>query len=89
MAEYKADADSIRNAIRWGLMLAAVGTAGFRLPRLVDEFRAWRSALALEDSSVAEGWHRVLTVESIGVLVVLAIGLGAFYVLRPRAKGAK
>jgi hypothetical protein len=89
MAEYKADADSIRNAIRWGLMLAAVGTAGFRLPRLVDEFRAWRSALALEDSSVADGWHRVLTVESIGVLVVLAIGLGAFYVLRPKAKAAK
>jgi len=89
MAEYKADADSIRNAIRWGLMLAAVGTAGFRLPRLINEFRAWRSALALEDTATSEGWHRVFTVESIGVLVVLAIGLGAFYVLRPRAKAAK
>jgi hypothetical protein len=89
MAEYKADADSIRNAIRWGLMLAAVGTAGFRLPRLINEFRAWRSALALEDTATSESWHRVFTVESIGVLVVLAIGLGAFYVLRPRAKAAK
>ena len=81
-----ADTGSIPNAIRWGLFLAAVGTAGFRLPRLVNEFRNWREALRIGDTPASEGWHRVLVVEGIGVLVVLAIGVGVFYVLRPKAK---
>jgi hypothetical protein len=88
-AQGNADAGSIRNAIRWGLFLAAVGTAGFRLPRLANEYRAWREALGLGDTSASEGWHRVLTVELIGVLVVLAIGITVFYVLRPKAKAAE
>ena len=88
-AQDSADAGSVRNAIRWGLLLASVGTAGFRLPRLVNEFRAWRDALGLTDASTAEGWHTVLTVDLISVLVVLAIGIGVFYVLRPKAKSAK
>jgi hypothetical protein len=46
----------------------------------------WRVALSSGDASAAEGWHRVLTVEVIGVLVVLAIGVGAFYALRLKAK---
>lgn len=83
------DAGSIRNAIRWGLFLAAVGTAAFRLPRLVNEFRNWREALRLGDTSASEGWQRVFTVELIGALVVLAIGIGVFYVLRPRVKVAE
>jgi hypothetical protein len=83
------DAGSIRNAIRWGLLLASVCTAGFRLPRLVNEFRAWRVALWTGDASAAEGWHRVLTVEVIGVLVVLAIGVGAFFLLRLKASSVK
>ena len=82
------DAGSIRNAIRWGLLLASVCTAGFRLPRLVNEFRNWREALGLGDTSASEGWHRVLTVELIGVSVVVAIGIAVFYVLRPKAKSA-
>jgi hypothetical protein len=86
--ESNADAGSIRNAIRWGLLLASVCTAGFRLPRLAHEYRAWRDALGFGDSSASEGWHRVLTVELIGVLVVLAIGVGAFILLRPKAKSA-
>jgi prepilin signal peptidase PulO-like enzyme (type II secretory pathway) len=85
-AQDSADAGSVRNAIRWGLLLASVGTAGFRLPRLVNEFRAWREALGLGDASAAEGLHTVLMVELIGVLVVLAIGVGVFYVLRPKVK---
>jgi hypothetical protein len=88
-AQDNADAGSIRNAIRWGLLLASVCTAGFRLPRLVNEFRAWRGALVLGDPAAAEGWHRVLNVELIGVLVVLAIGIVAFYLLRPKAKAAE
>jgi hypothetical protein len=87
-AEDKADAGSVRNAIRWGLLLAAVGTAGFRLPRLVNEYRAWREALGVGvgDSSSIEGWHTVLTVDLVGVLVVLAIGVGVFYALRPKGR---
>jgi len=83
-----ADAASVRNAIRWGLLLAAVGTAGFRLPRLVNEFQAWRQAPNLGPSSDVQGWHRVLMVDLIGVLVVLAVGIGVFFLLRPKAKPA-
>ncbi len=87
-AEDSAGAASVRNAIRWGLLLAAVGTAGFRVPRLVKECKAWREALGLRDSSEVGGWHTVLMVDLIGVLVVLAIGIGVFFVLRPKAKPA-
>jgi hypothetical protein len=82
----KADTGSIRGAIRWGLFLAAVATVGFRLPRLVSYCRYWREALRIGDSSAAEGWKTYLSVEGIGLLIVLAIGLAIFYALRPRAK---
>jgi hypothetical protein len=85
-AQDNADAGSIRNAIRWGLFLAAVGTATFRLPRLVNEFRNWREAMGIGDTAASEGWHRVLIVEGTGVLVVLAIGIGVFCLLRSKAK---
>ena len=87
-AEDHTDAASLRNAIRWGLLLAAVGTAGFRLPRLAHEFKAWHEAPGLGQPSEAEGWQRVLMVDLIGVLVVLAVGLGVFFLLRPKAKPA-
>ena len=85
-ADFKADAGSIRNAIRWGVLLAAVATFGFRLPRLVQEFRAWRGAVRLRDASVAESWRMFLIADSIGLLIVLAFGLVIFFVLRPRSK---
>jgi hypothetical protein len=82
----KADSGSMRNAIRWGLVLAAVATLGFRLPRLVNEFRAWRGAVRLADASAADGWRMFLVADSIGLLIVLAFGLVIFFVLRPRTK---
>jgi hypothetical protein len=85
-AQANTDAGSIRNAIRWGLLLAATATTGFRLPRLAHYFRNWREALRLGDSSGAEGWRTFLYVEVMGLLVVMAIGLAAFYALRPRGK---
>jgi hypothetical protein len=88
-AQDSAEAGSVRNAIRWGLLLAAVGTAGFRMPRLVNEVRAWREALGLGDPSAAEGLHTVLEVDVISVLFVVGIALGAFYLLRPKAITAK
>jgi hypothetical protein len=82
----KTDARSIRSAIRWGLLLAAVATLGFRLPRLVHEFRAWREALRIGDSSGAEGWRTFLYVDSISLLIILALGVAIFWVLQPRGK---
>jgi hypothetical protein len=86
MVQANTDAGSMRNAIRWGLLLAAVATIGFRLPRLVNYFRSWREALRIGDSSGAEGWRTFLYVESIGLVIVLIIGLVFFFVLRPRSK---
>jgi hypothetical protein len=83
------DAGSVRNAIRWGLLLAAVGTIGFRLPRLFGELRQWRDALRLGDAGGAENWHSVLKVDALASLLVLALGIAAFYFLRPRDKAAQ
>ena len=82
----KAGDGSIRSAIRWGLVLAAVATFGFRLPRLVHEIRAWRGAVQLGDGSGAESLRTFLVADSIGLLIVLAFGLVIFFVLRPRGK---
>ena len=81
----KADAGSIRSAIRWGLVLAAVATFGFRLPRLVHEIRVWRGAVQLGDVSGAESWRTFLVADSIALLMVLAFGVVIYFVLRPRS----
>jgi len=83
----QADARSIRSAIRWGLLLAAVATLGFRLPRVAREFRSWRGAVRLGDGSGAASWRTFLVADSIGLLIVLAFGVVIFFVLRPRSKG--
>jgi hypothetical protein len=88
-AQDSADAGSVRNAIRWGLLLAAVGTAGFRLPRLVNEFRVWRETLGVGDASSSDGWRNVFQVDLIAALLVLGMGIGVFYILRPKVKAAK
>jgi hypothetical protein len=77
---------AIRNAIRWGLLLAAIGTVGFRLPQLVHDFREWREALKFGDSSTSDGWKAIFWVNSAGALIVLAIGVALFYALRPPEK---
>jgi hypothetical protein len=82
----KAEAGSIRSAIRWGLVLAGVATLGFRLPRLVGEIRAWRGAVQLGDISSAERWRTFLVADSIGLLIVLVFGVVIFFVLQPRSK---
>lgn len=88
MAQQANAKGSLRNAVRWGILLAAVGTTGFRIPRIVGSFRSWREALRIGDASGAEGWQTILSVELIGALVVLLIGVGVFYLLRERAKAA-
>jgi hypothetical protein len=88
-AQNTADTDSVRNAIRWGLFLATIGTIGFRLPRLFGEFRLWREALRGDDPIGAENWHTILKVDLLASLLVLALGVAAFYFLRPRTKAAE
>lgn len=89
MAQAVPDAGSVRNAIRWGLLLAAVGTVGFRMPLLLHEYRQWRYSLGIGDSSGANYWHTSLEIDLAASLIVLAIAVSAFYLLRPRAKAAQ
>jgi hypothetical protein len=76
---------SYRDAIRWGLLIAAVAVTGFRLPRAYHDFREWRTALPI-DPSAADLYRVNLMVDVIGIAVVLCVGLGAFYLLRSPAK---
>jgi hypothetical protein len=80
------DDGSVRVAVRWGLLLAMAGTVGFRLPRVVHELSAWRGASRMADAAGAETWRRMLMADGAGIAVVLAIGLAAFYFLRPRTE---
>jgi len=84
--ETKADGGTIRSAVRWGLVLAAVATFGFRLPRLAHELRAWREAVRLGDASGVVNWRTFFVADSIGLLVVLAFGVMIYFVLRPHGK---
>ena len=86
VSETKADAGSIRSAIRWGLVLAAVATFGFRLPRFVHELRTWREAVRLGDEPGATSWLTFVVADSIGLLIVLAFGVVIYFVMRPRGK---
>jgi len=75
---------STRDAVRWGLLLAAVAVSGYRLPRVFRNFEEWRAALAV-DPSAAALYRTTFMVEAVGVAVVVAVGVGIFYLLRPRA----
>jgi hypothetical protein len=83
----RSDSASMRNAIRWGFLLAGVATVGFRLSRIVHDYGNWREALKVGDPSAAEGWKSVLLVDGIGSLVVLAISIVLFLLLRVRTEG--
>ena len=76
---------SNRDAIRWGLLVAAVAVTGYRLPKMVHDFRLWRSALPI-DPSAAELYRVELLVDVVGVAVILCVGLGVFYLFRSPAK---
>lgn len=74
---------SIRGAIRWGLLLAAVAVSGFRLPQTYGAFRDWH-AVRFSDPSAAEMHRLNFTANAVGIAIVLAVALGVFYALRPR-----
>ena len=74
---------SIRDAIRWGLLMSAVAVAGFRLPSTYGAFRDWR-AVRFSDPSAAELYRLNFTANAMGIVIVLAVAVAVFYFLRPR-----
>ena len=74
---------SIRDAVRWGMLLASVAVSGFRLPRAYRDLLAWRE-LRMTDSSTASMYWTNFEVSIIGVAMILLIGVGTFFLLRRR-----
>jgi hypothetical protein len=74
---------STRDAVRWGLLLASVAVSGYRLPRAFRNFEEWRAALPV-DPSAADLYRTTFLVEAVGIAVVVVVGVGVFYLLRPR-----
>jgi hypothetical protein len=83
MSDAGAWTDLGRDAVRWGLLLASVAVAGFRLPRAYRDLQAWRE-LRLTDSSTAGMYLTNFEVSIIGVAIILLIGVGTFFLLRRR-----
>lgn len=74
---------SNRDAVRWGLLLAAVAVAGFRLPNTLRSFQNWRE-VRFSDPSAAELYRLNFTANAVGIAIVLAVAVVVFYFLRPR-----
>ena len=74
---------SARDAIRWGLLLSALAVTGFRLPRTYGAFRDWH-AVRLADPSAAELYRLNFTVNAVGMVIILLVAVGLFYLLRRR-----
>ncbi|PYT71687.1 MAG: hypothetical protein DMG39_12190 [Acidobacteria bacterium] len=75
---------STRDAVRWGLLLSAAAVSGFRLPRTYGAFRDWH-AIRSTDRSAAELYRLNFTANAVGIVIILVLALGVFYLLRPRA----
>ena len=75
---------SKRDAVRWGLLLAAVAVSGYRLPMTYRNFQQWRASI-LVDNSAANFYKANFTVNAVGIAVTLIVGVTAFYLLRSRA----
>ena len=74
---------STRDAVRWGLLLAAVAVSGYRLPGTFRNFRAWRAALPI-DPSAADLYKTNFIINAVGIAIILVVAAGVFYFLRPR-----
>ena len=77
-----------RTAIRWGLLLAGVATAGMRVPELYRFFSQWR-ALTGVDASAAEAYRTYFLVEAGITAFVVAMAAFFFWLLGPREKKAR
>ena len=85
MAQSETPASRNRDAVRWGLLVAAVAVIGYRLPKTFHDFRDWRFVLRT-DPSTADLYWTSLMVDVVGIAVILCVGLGVFYLLRSPAK---
>jgi len=75
---------STRDAVRWGLLLAAVAVSGYRLPGAFRNFQEWRASFMV-DPSAADVYKTNFMVNAVGIAVILIVAGAAFYLLRPRA----
>ncbi|HVN07827.1 MAG TPA: hypothetical protein VMV61_02575 [Patescibacteria group bacterium] len=76
---------SYRTAIRWGLLLAGLITAGMRAPELLRFWGQWHALLGA-DASAADAYRTYFLVE-LGILAfVLATAVVLFWALGPRNK---
>ncbi len=75
---------STRDAVRWGLLLAAVAVSGYRLPTTIRNFQEWRAASPI-DPSAADLYKTNFSVNAVGIAIILLVAVGVFYLLRPRA----
>jgi hypothetical protein len=77
------DRGSTRDAVRWGLLLAAVSVSGYRLPGTFRSFEAWRATLG-GDPAAADFYKVNFGVNAAGIAIILMVAAGVFYFLRPR-----
>ena len=75
---------STRDAVRWGLLLAAVAVSGYRLPATFRNFHEWRAALQV-DPSAADLYRANFAVNAVGIVIILVVTAGVSYLLRSRA----
>jgi len=74
---------STRDAVRWGLLLAAVAVSGYRLPATFHNFQQWRAAMPV-DPSAAALYKANFTVNAVGIVIILVVAVGVSYLLRAR-----
>jgi hypothetical protein len=74
---------SMRDAVRWGLLLAAVAVSGYRLPATFRNFQQWRAALPV-DHLAADLYKTIFTVNAVGIVIILAVAAAVFHLLRAR-----
>ena len=75
---------STRDAVRWGLLIAAVAVSGYRLPATFRNFQQWRAVMSI-DPSASDFYRTNFSVNAVGIAVILIVGVAAFYLLRLRA----
>ena len=75
---------STRDAVRWGLLLAAVAVSGYRLPGTFRNFQQWRASL-LVDPSAADLYKTNFMANAVGIAVIFTVAGAVFYFLRQRA----
>jgi len=78
---------SLRNAVRWGLLLLALALAAYDAPQTWQNYSQWRRALPA-DPSAAEFWRTAFYMDVTEIGVVLGVAIALWLILWPRAKRA-